>query len=705
MRTQRTPLLQTYFKSCRHNSSGQKPGGHPFDRHVTSSRPASLSSSVLAGLLAVGFGLPLPLAQATETEINSLSEERQIMPTDLPRPDSKPTTPAVSGSPVAAPKKAVTESAPAAPAGPDTSPLAQPAETNPADTTPTVTKPAESKPSDSKASGSKASGNRPTATKPAEKQAAESRAAVTADAVPAKPAAPVKATNADDAAVRPAGEAELPKAKSVDLAKPISDEELQTPPVSLPPTTTEDTAASAKPAPSPSEGAAGSPVPEAKLPAPEVKLPALDAADKADAQTDDTDRQPASPADTQPPGTSTAEAQTSDAETSDAQTAGSPDADASAADEAAQTGEAPAETPPAAPDPVKPKSLFLLGTEVPPSTATRLAWTPSQSFDGLSMPTPVLVVNGAKDGPTVCLTAAIHGDELNGIEVVRRVLYGLNPKELTGAVIGVPIVNLQGFRRGSRYLSDRRDLNRYFPGNPDGSAGARIAYSFFNSVIRHCNVLVDLHTGSFDRINLPQVRADLRDPESARLTHYFGATVVLHGAGAEGTLRRAAVEYGIPAVTLEAGGPLRLEEANVTHGVAAVRTLLNSMGMIKKFSFWGKPEPVYYQSTWVRVNHGGILFSNVDLGQKVKAGDVLGTVTDPITNVRHPILSTHDGRVIGMALNQVMLPGYAAYHIGIAAKDEVNAVPTDESLLLNDVDLSLSDEDLSELTARALTAD
>ena len=198
------------------------------------------------------------------------------------------------------------------------------------------------------------------------------------------------------------------------------------------------------------------------------------------------------------------------------------------------------------------RPIVLLDTTVQVATAARLSWSPAQSFEGIAAPTPVLVVNGAKPGPTVCLTAAVHGDELNGIEIVRRVLYDLDPERLSGAVIGVPIVNLQGFRRSSRYLPDRRDLNRFFPGNPTGSSASRIAYSFFNEVITHCNVLVDLHTGSFHRTNLPQLRADLSNPQVANMTNKFGSTVVLHSIGSKGTLRRAATDAGIPAVTLEA---------------------------------------------------------------------------------------------------------------------------------------------------------
>lgn len=319
--------------------------------------------------------------------------------------------------------------------------------------------------------------------------------------------------------------------------------------------------------------------------------------------------------------------------------------------------------------------LVILGTEVPPNTSTRLSWSPSQSFEGIAAPTPVLVLNGSKPGPTLCLTAAIHGDELNGIEIVRRVMYNLETEKLSGSLIGVPIVNLQGFHRTSRYLTDRRDLNRYFPGKPEGSSAARIAHSFFNEVIAHCDALVDLHTGSFHRTNLPQLRADLTNPQVLELTQGFGATVTLHNAGALGTLRRAATDAGIPTVTLESGAPMQLQEKAVSHGVKGIQTLLNKLGMYKKVSLWGAPEPVYYRSTWVRVSKGGILFSQVSLGQRVKKGALLGTVTNPITNIREQVLSPYRGRVLGMAINQMVQPGFAAYRIGIQTDDD-SVVPS-----------------------------
>ena len=311
------------------------------------------------------------------------------------------------------------------------------------------------------------------------------------------------------------------------------------------------------------------------------------------------------------------------------------------------------------------KPLLLLGEEVLPGSAQRLSWSATELFEGVPVSTPVLVVNGVFPGPTLCLTAAIHGDELNGIEMVRRVLHDLVPAKVSGAVIGIPIVNVQGFRRGSRYLPDRRDLNRYFPGNPNGSAAARIAHSFFMNVIADCDALVDLHTGSFERANLPQIRADLRDPDVVTLTQGLGSMVILHSTPAVGTLRYAATRAGIPTVTLEVGGPSQLELNEVKHGVKGIETLVNTLGMVKKRRFWGEPEPVYYRSSWVRADNGGILLADVSLGSTVRKGTLLGTITDPMNNASTELRSPYAGRIIGMARNQVVMPGFAAFHVGI----------------------------------------
>jgi predicted deacylase len=316
------------------------------------------------------------------------------------------------------------------------------------------------------------------------------------------------------------------------------------------------------------------------------------------------------------------------------------------------------------------KSKFILGMEVPANTATRLTWTPENKAGGLAERTPVLVVNGKSPGKTLCLTAAMHGDELNGIEMIRRIMYQLDADKLAGTVIGVPVVNLMGFRRNSRYLPDRRDLNRYFPGNTRGSSASRIAHSFFTKIILHCDLLIDIHTGSLNRTNLTQLRADLSNPEVVSMAKSFGSVPILNSRGNPRSLRAAAVRAGIPTVTIEAGEPMRMQRKVVSKGTKAIKTFMATMNMVgrspRKSS---RSAPVYYKSSWVRTNQSGIFFSNVPLGERVIVGEVLGTVTDPITNRRSEIQSSHRGRILGMALDQVVLPGFAIYHIGIQTQE------------------------------------
>lgn len=311
----------------------------------------------------------------------------------------------------------------------------------------------------------------------------------------------------------------------------------------------------------------------------------------------------------------------------------------------------------------------ILGAEVPARTSTRLTWSPGEYIEVASGTAPVLVVHGRRPGPVLCLTGAVHGDELNGIEIVREVLYGLDADALSGTVVGVPIVNVEGFRLGSRYLVDRRDLNRHFPGNATGSSASRIAHSLFQEVIRKCDALVDVHTGSFQRTNLPQVRADLTNPNIARLASAFREMVILHAEGGEGTLRGAATEAGIAAVTIETGAPMELQPSAVADGVRGIRSLLADLHMDDRVRLWGNPEPVYYGSTWVRADRGGISLNKVVLGQRVRAGHVLASITDPITNVSTEVRAPRDGRILGMALNQIVMPGFALFRLGFESAD------------------------------------
>jgi hypothetical protein len=307
--------------------------------------------------------------------------------------------------------------------------------------------------------------------------------------------------------------------------------------------------------------------------------------------------------------------------------------------------------------------LDLLGGRIAPGSRARLELETSESFAGSTVVTPVHVVRGQTPGPTVCLFAGIHGDELNGIEIVRQVFETLDPGQVSGSLVGMPVANLHGFRRSSRYLPDRRDLNRYFPGHPGGSSASRIAHKLFQGVVTHCDALVDFHTGSFHRTNLPQIRADLARPEVEKLALGFGVRWIIHSPGQLGTLRRAAMDHGIPAITYEAGEPLRFHGGEITRGLVGVRQLLRALGMIDGDTNAEEPTLIRHAS-WVRVADGGIFIPARALADKVEPGDILGTVTDPITNERSEIRSPAAGRIIGMALSQVVIPGFAAFHLG-----------------------------------------
>jgi len=315
----------------------------------------------------------------------------------------------------------------------------------------------------------------------------------------------------------------------------------------------------------------------------------------------------------------------------------------------------------------------LLDETVAPATVRRLKLRFGDSFDGNSLTTPVLIAHGAKQGPTLCLTAAIHGDELNGIEVVRRVVHDLDPGRMSGTVIGVPVVNLLGFTRGTRETPDRRDLNRYFPGKPDGDFASRLAHRLFSEIIEpHCNYLVDLHTGSFNRANLPQLRADLSNPAVRRLTASFGATPVMRKRGSARMLRRVASERGIPSVSLEFGESTTVQPPYVEYAVAALRTALGNLGVIEQPTASQVPQPVYEKPYWIRTERGGIFLSRKRLGDAVQGGEVVGVIANPLTDQQTEIVASGAGRILGLASEQFVLPGYGVFHIG---REAASATP------------------------------
>jgi len=310
-------------------------------------------------------------------------------------------------------------------------------------------------------------------------------------------------------------------------------------------------------------------------------------------------------------------------------------------------------------------SIEVLGRTIAPGETLRMPFLLDETFVGSFLDTLVVIVRGSSPGPTLCITGGIHGDEINGVEIAHRIYAGLDARQLAGTLLVIPAVNAHGFRTGSRYLADRRDLNRFFPGSRNGSHAALIAAALFAPIRQHCEALLDLHTGSNSRTNLPQIRTDLANPRALELARSFGIGVVLDGKGPEGNLRRAALDAGIPAVLFEAGEPLRFDEEDISVGVRGVRNVMAHLEMLPSASANQPDARVIRRSSWVRVRQaGGIFLSDRKPGETVRAGDTLGTVTDPITESMEIIRAPRDGLLIGMAVPQVVLTGYALFHLG-----------------------------------------
>lgn len=280
---------------------------------------------------------------------------------------------------------------------------------------------------------------------------------------------------------------------------------------------------------------------------------------------------------------------------------------------------------------------------------------------------PVIVQRGTEPGPIMFVSAALHGDEIIGVEIIRRVLKISQMSELRGTLLAVPVVNMLAFIHQSRYLPDRRDLNRSFPGSESGSLAARLAHLFLKEVVGRCDFGVDLHTGAVHRPNLPQIRTDLRNPVNQRLAKAFGAPLFLDSRPTAGTLREYTTRKNIPVILYESGEALRFDETAIRIGVQGVQNVMWEMGALPKpeFSVLRAAEPVLaHSSHWVRSPSSGILRASVALGDHVKLGQVLGIVGDPFSETETPVAAGIEGVVIGRLNLPLVHEGDALFHVG-----------------------------------------
>ena len=278
---------------------------------------------------------------------------------------------------------------------------------------------------------------------------------------------------------------------------------------------------------------------------------------------------------------------------------------------------------------------------------------------------PIHVVRGRDPGPCLLATSALHGDEINGIEIIRRLLGNKVLGRMKGSLILIPVVNVFGFVGQSRYLPDRRDLNRSFPGSPKGSMAARLANLLVTEVLPACTHAIDLHTGAVGRENLAQIRGcfDGND-ELAELAKAFRAPVVLDLGLRAGTLRETAHKRGIPSLVYEAGEALRFDEVSIRAGVSGMLNILAHLGMIRKRIAHKGHQPIVATSTqWIRAPQSGVTRSLVALGARVSAGETLAYISDPFGEHEEEITSTASGIVIGRTLLPLVHEGEAVFHI------------------------------------------
>jgi hypothetical protein len=310
--------------------------------------------------------------------------------------------------------------------------------------------------------------------------------------------------------------------------------------------------------------------------------------------------------------------------------------------------------------------IDIAGNTVEPGTKARFPAISERGFEASYLNTPVYVARGAKPGPTLCVTAGIHGDETNSVEIARRVFAGVDTANMNGMLYMLPMVNADGFRNRKREVTDGRDLNRSFPGNANGSVASLIAYYVFTELTSRCAALVDLHTGSNLRSNYPQIRVDLENEAAKELAMQFGVGMILGGGGPQGSLRGEIVKAGVPAIIYEAGGPLLFQEDEIKRGTQGVRNVMHHLGMAEIPGYEPHQPQIYTTTRWVRVprKQGGFFFPELILGATVQEGTRMGIVVDPVTDEEHVITSPYAGRIIGMTLPQPVLSGNPLFHIG-----------------------------------------
>lgn len=328
-------------------------------------------------------------------------------------------------------------------------------------------------------------------------------------------------------------------------------------------------------------------------------------------------------------------------------------------------------------------SEFVMnGVNVEPGQRKKFDLKVAKLYDYTDMTLALEVIRGKEDGPVMFVSAAMHGDEINGVEICRQLLTHKILKKIKGTLIVVPIVNVFGYNSKSRYLPDRRDLNRCFPGSSAGSLAGRLANIFLTEIVDKCTHGIDLHTGAIYRSNLPQIRATLAVSETKRLATAFGSPVVLNSKIREGSLRSMMVDKDIRFLVFEGGEALRFDEKVINSGLYGVLSVMKEIGMLDELPLKRRKKKEVYvaeSSYWVRAAESGILTGSKALGARVKADEVIAKISDPFGNHIVKVKTTKAGIIIGKAELPLINEGDALFHVACFDEDDKDVAASVDS--------------------------
>ncbi len=316
------------------------------------------------------------------------------------------------------------------------------------------------------------------------------------------------------------------------------------------------------------------------------------------------------------------------------------------------------------------KHVHWFGEDVEPGQCVSTELQITESYSGRNVSIPIRVCRGLESGPTVFVTAALHGDELNGTGAIRNLLGDENWKLQSGTLLMIPVLNVLGFERHSRYLPDRRDLNRCFPGTMGGSMASRLSKVIFDSVVKRCNFGIDLHTAAVRRTNFPNVRANLDHPECLRLATVFGCGILLHGSGPKGSLRREATKIGCPTIVVEGGEVWKVESSVADCMTRGILNVLKELGMMSGEQDLPDSQVMIRETKWLRAERGGFMSMHVAPGDSVKKGQAIATNSSLLAEDQNRLETPFSGIVIGMTTLPAVQPGEPVVHIGRLANSK-----------------------------------